>query len=108
MLTAWLDSLGNVLSASASLDVHPNTFRYRLRRAAEIAGMDLNDPEKRFAAMLELRIMRATLHKFTSRAERAGLLDQLIGRLVERVRPHRSRRRRPRTGQETFGAARTP
>ncbi|MFD7184767.1 PucR family transcriptional regulator [Streptomyces sp. NPDC059904] len=58
-LTAWLDSLGNVLSASASLDVHPNTFRYRLRRAAEIAGMDLNDPEKRFAAMLELRIMRA-------------------------------------------------
>ncbi|MGW6158980.1 PucR family transcriptional regulator, partial [Streptomyces sp. NPDC055144] len=59
-LTAWLDSLGNVLGASASLDVHPNTFRYRLRRAAEIAGMDLNDPEKRFAAMLELRIMRAT------------------------------------------------
>ncbi|MFE5170491.1 PucR family transcriptional regulator [Streptomyces sp. NPDC056634] len=58
-LTAWLDSLGNVLSASASLDVHPNTFRYRLRRAAEIAGMDLNDPEKRFAAMLELRVMRA-------------------------------------------------
>ncbi|MFB7997361.1 PucR family transcriptional regulator [Streptomyces sp. NPDC056002] len=58
-LTAWLDSLGNVLSASASLDVHPNTFRYRLRRAAEIAGMDLNDPEKRFAAMLELRTMRA-------------------------------------------------
>ncbi|MFC9461851.1 helix-turn-helix domain-containing protein, partial [Streptomyces sp. NPDC056983] len=35
------------------------TFRYRLRRAAEIAGMDLNDPEKRFAAMLELRVMRA-------------------------------------------------
>ncbi|MFB6676644.1 PucR family transcriptional regulator [Streptomyces sp. NPDC056390] len=58
-LTAWLDSLGNVLSASTSLDVHPNTFRYRLRRAAEITGIDLNDPEKRFAAMLELRIMRA-------------------------------------------------
>ncbi|MFD5122505.1 PucR family transcriptional regulator [Streptomyces sp. NPDC058385] len=58
-LTAWLDSLGNVLSAATSLDVHPNTFRYRLRRAGEIAGMDLNDPEKRFAAMLELRILRA-------------------------------------------------
>lgn len=58
-LTAWLDSLGNVLGASASLDVHPNTFRYRLRRAAEIAGTDLNDPGKRFAAMLELRVMRA-------------------------------------------------
>ncbi|MFD5389190.1 helix-turn-helix domain-containing protein [Streptomyces sp. NPDC127074] len=50
-----------VVSACAwtSLDVHPNTFRYRLRRAAEITGIDLNDPEKRFAAMLELRIMRA-------------------------------------------------
>lgn len=58
-LTALLDSLGNVLGASASLDVHPNTFRYRLRRAAEIAGTDLNDPGKRFAAMLELRVMRA-------------------------------------------------
>ncbi|WP_405913865.1 helix-turn-helix domain-containing protein [Streptomyces sp. NBC_00963] len=57
--TAWLDSLGNVLGASASLDVHPNTFRYRLARAAEIAGTDLDDPGKRFAAMLELRVMRA-------------------------------------------------
>ncbi|MEU9321099.1 helix-turn-helix domain-containing protein [Streptomyces sp. NPDC048295] len=58
-LSAWLDGQGNVLSASASLDVHPNTFRYRLRRAAEIAGMDLNDAEARFAAMLELRLGRA-------------------------------------------------
>ncbi|MFJ7199671.1 MULTISPECIES: PucR family transcriptional regulator [unclassified Streptomyces] len=58
-LSAWLDGQGNVLSASASLDVHPNTFRYRLRRAAEIAEMDLNDAEARFAAMLELRLGRA-------------------------------------------------
>jgi len=38
--------------------VHPNTFRYRLRRLAEIGGIDLNDPEARFAAMLELRLVQ--------------------------------------------------
>lgn len=46
------------LSAAASLDVHPNTFRYRLRRAAEIAEISLNDAEQRFAAMLKLRLAR--------------------------------------------------
>ncbi|MFE7045163.1 PucR family transcriptional regulator [Streptomyces atratus] len=54
----WLDHLGNTLNASATMDVHPNTFRYRLRRAAEIAQLNLNDPDERFAAMLEFRLTR--------------------------------------------------
>lgn len=54
----WLDYLGNTLNASAAMDVHPNTFRYRLRRAAEIAQLNLNDPDERFAAMLEFRLTR--------------------------------------------------
>ncbi|MFB9577380.1 PucR family transcriptional regulator [Streptomyces yanii] len=54
----WLDHLGNTLNASAAMDVHPNTFRYRLRRAAEIAQLNLNDPDERFAAMLEFRLTR--------------------------------------------------
>ena len=54
-LAAWLDSFGDVKSAAAACFVHPNTFRYRLRRVAEIGGIDLNDPDARFAAMLELR-----------------------------------------------------
>ena len=37
--------------------VHPNTFRYRLRRAAEVGGIDLNDPNARLSAMLQLRLM---------------------------------------------------
>jgi DNA-binding PucR family transcriptional regulator len=37
--------------------VHPNTFRYRLRRLAEIAGLDLSDPEAVFAAWLHLRLL---------------------------------------------------
>ncbi|ALE04661.1 hypothetical protein AL755_00095 (plasmid) [Arthrobacter sp. ERGS1:01] len=57
-LELWLDSFGNALSASAALDLHRNTFRYRLRRAAQIAQINLNDPDERFAAMLEFRLSR--------------------------------------------------
>lgn len=35
--------------------VHPNIFRYRLRRLAEVGAIDPADPEARFAAMLQLR-----------------------------------------------------
>lgn len=56
-LSAWLDSFGEVKSAAAACFVHPNTFRYRLRRAVEVSGLDLDDPEARFATMLELRTL---------------------------------------------------
>jgi hypothetical protein len=56
-LRAWLEAFGDVIAASAAMYVHPNTFRYRLRRLAEVGQIDLNDPEARFAAMLELRIV---------------------------------------------------
>jgi DNA-binding PucR family transcriptional regulator len=56
-LGAWLDCFGDVGAAAAALYVHPNTFRYRLRRIAEVSGIDLADPEDRFAAMLQLRIL---------------------------------------------------
>lgn len=54
----WLDHLGNTLNAAAAMAVHPNTFRYRLRRAADIAQLNLNDPDERFAATLEFRLTR--------------------------------------------------
>jgi hypothetical protein len=54
-LRAWLDAFGDVAAAAAAMFVHPNTFRYRLRRLAEVSGIDLADPEQRFAAMLQLR-----------------------------------------------------
>lgn len=54
-LAAWLDSFGDVKSAAAACFVHPNTFRYRLRRVVEVGGIELDDPEARFAMMLELR-----------------------------------------------------
>ncbi|WP_211330436.1 PucR family transcriptional regulator [Prauserella muralis] len=58
-LRAWLDAFGDVTQAAAKLRVHPNTFRYRLRRLAEVGGLDLGDPEARFAAMLQLRVVTA-------------------------------------------------
>ncbi len=54
-LRAWLDAFGDVTAASAAMFVHPNTFRYRLRRLTEVSGIDLADPEQRFAALLQLR-----------------------------------------------------
>ncbi|OZM81369.1 CdaR family transcriptional regulator [Pseudonocardia sp. MH-G8] len=57
-LEAWLDAFGDVNAASAAVHVHPNTFRYRLRRIAEIGDLDLDDADTRFAAMLQLRLLR--------------------------------------------------
>ncbi|PZS31035.1 MAG: PucR family transcriptional regulator [Pseudonocardiales bacterium] len=56
-LQTWLDRLGDAGAAAAARHVHVNTFRYRLRRIAEIAEIDLGDPDTRFALMLELRLL---------------------------------------------------
>ncbi|WP_329130787.1 helix-turn-helix domain-containing protein [Streptomyces sp. NBC_00670] len=56
-LRCWLDAFGDVPAASARAHVHPNTFRYRLRRLTEVARLDLTDPDQRFAAMLQLRLL---------------------------------------------------
>ncbi|QNG35655.1 PucR family transcriptional regulator [Geodermatophilaceae bacterium NBWT11] len=55
-LRAWLDTFGDVTAAAASLYVHPNTFRYRLRRVAEVGELDLGDADARFAATVQLRL----------------------------------------------------
>jgi len=57
-LCAWLDAFGDVTTASAAVYVHPNTFRYRLKRVTEVGGIDLTNPDARFAAMLQLKILK--------------------------------------------------
>lgn len=57
-LRAWLDHFGDAVAAADSLFVHQNTFRYRLRRVAEVGELDLTDPDQRFAVMLQLRVLR--------------------------------------------------
>lgn len=57
-LLAWLDTFGDVNAAAAAVHVHPNTFRYRLRRLCEISGVDLADADSRLAVLLQLRLHR--------------------------------------------------
>ncbi len=56
-LRAWLDAFGDIALASERLYVHTNTFRYRLRRVAEVGELDLRDPRQRFALMLQLAVL---------------------------------------------------
>ncbi|GAA3887719.1 helix-turn-helix domain-containing protein [Saccharothrix violaceirubra] len=55
-LLAYLDAFGDVRAAAAVLHVHPNTLRYRVRRAGEVGGFDLDDPLFRLFAQLQLRL----------------------------------------------------
>lgn len=55
-LQAYLDALGDVAVAAASIDVHPNTFRYRMRRLTEISGLALDDPVERLIAHLQMHL----------------------------------------------------
>lgn len=55
-LAAYLDTSGDVARAAARLVVHPNTLRYRLRRARERFGVDLDDPDTRLLVTLAVRL----------------------------------------------------
>jgi hypothetical protein len=54
-LRAYLDAFGDVPTASAKLFLHQNTFRHRMRRATEIFGVNLDDPDVRLVLWLLLR-----------------------------------------------------
>jgi hypothetical protein len=57
-LRAYLEAFGDVGRAAAAVHVHPNTFRYRLRRICEVSGLDLEDPRARLAALVQLSATR--------------------------------------------------
>jgi hypothetical protein len=56
-LRAFLDAFGDVRAAAEAVGVHPNTFRYRLRRLSEFASLDLDDPEQRLVTQLQLHLL---------------------------------------------------
>ncbi len=56
-LSAYLDCAGDVRAAAERLGVHPNTFRYRLRRLQQQVGLELSDPSERIVAALQLRAL---------------------------------------------------
>ena len=55
-LTAYIDAFGDVSAAAEAINLHPNSFRYRLRRLRELTGIDLSDPDDRLVIALHLRL----------------------------------------------------
>jgi sugar diacid utilization regulator len=55
-LDAYFDQLGNVSQAARQAHVHPNTFRYRLAKVADLLGVDLDDRDTRL--ILEIELLR--------------------------------------------------
>ncbi len=58
-LRVYLASFGDPTEASRALGVHTNTLRYRLRRLHELFGLDVADPDARFALMVDIRLRTA-------------------------------------------------
>lgn len=56
-LRAFFAALGDMPAAAAAQGVHPNTFRYRMRRLAETANLDLDDPIERLVLHLQLELL---------------------------------------------------
>jgi hypothetical protein len=56
-LRAYLDHFGDVGATAQALQTHPNTVRYRLRRLAEVTGLDLADASERLMVSLQLRLL---------------------------------------------------
>ncbi|WP_173434264.1 PucR family transcriptional regulator [Allosalinactinospora lopnorensis] len=53
-LLAYLEDFGDVRRTAGRLHIHPNTLRYRLRRAESVSGLDLSDPNERLFTHLQL------------------------------------------------------
>lgn len=56
-LRAYFTAVGDAKAAAKHLGVHYNTVRYRLGKAAEVSGLDLNDPDQRLLAELQVRLL---------------------------------------------------
>lgn len=56
-LRAYLDSMGDIASASTRIAVHPNTFRYRIRRLRELFDLDMENANERVVLELQLRLL---------------------------------------------------
>jgi DNA-binding PucR family transcriptional regulator len=53
-LNAYFCNPGNASEAARELHIHPNTFRYRMAKVADLLGLDLEDRDTRLIVELEL------------------------------------------------------
>jgi sugar diacid utilization regulator len=70
-LRAYLDCFGDVPRAAERISVHPNTFRYRMRRLVELFDLDLDDPDERMVLELQLRLIADGASAPTRRNDRS-------------------------------------
>jgi purine catabolism regulator len=56
-LSAYLRNMGRLRPAAQQLGIHRNTLEYRIARIAELAGVDLEDPDNRLALDLGVRLL---------------------------------------------------
>jgi DNA-binding PucR family transcriptional regulator len=49
--------MGRLRPAAQQLGIHRNTLEYRIARIAELAGVDLEDPDSRLALDLGVRLL---------------------------------------------------
>ncbi|MFF7454543.1 PucR family transcriptional regulator [Kitasatospora sp. NPDC008115] len=56
-LRAYLEHAGDSARAATALGVPASTFRYRRQKAEKLCGIDLDDPDARLLAQLQLRLL---------------------------------------------------
>lgn len=59
-VSAYLDSGSSLEGTARVLFLHPNTVRYRLRKAADACGLDPADPREGFTLHVALVVGRLT------------------------------------------------
>jgi sugar diacid utilization regulator len=59
-VSAYLDHGGSIEATARAMFVHPNTVRYRLKRAAEITGLSVSDPRQAYTYRVALTLGRLT------------------------------------------------
>ncbi|MBB5917956.1 hypothetical protein BJY24_006868 [Nocardia transvalensis] len=57
-LDAYLTQRGDVRKAATALRIHPNTLRYRIRRATQLMGVDLDSAPDRLLLEIQLAVQR--------------------------------------------------
>ena len=57
----YLQHFGDVRGAAAELQIHPNTLRYRIRRAEDILDINLGEPAGRLLVELQLAVLRRSM-----------------------------------------------
>src|ERR1043165_4022154 len=59
-VSGYLEHAGSLEATARALYVHPNTVRYRLRRAADVTGYSATEPREAFTLHIALVLGRLT------------------------------------------------